>query len=641
MSTLTMQAIAELAQVKRPVVSMWRSRFAMSDTPFPAPMGGNPLLFDAGQVAAWLDETGHGNNTESRFEASLHSSLFQKLVDNIDAASTLLLLHELVGEPIAGLHPAEAAAALETRAEVSSVANSADAVIALADSALVSAVDELAEAGFSGCRVLDILVADFVKPGGPWANEALTSDGRDLLASVIAEIRRAQPLTIVPTGTGGQILAHALVDQLDEDERCDFSIRTSTFDQPCDRAAWRRLVADGWPANAIDNPGELLDDQQGRLHLMMMQNLRSDSGFFDSVENGLLDLGVDDVLLVVGPARLMVDADGAPRRQKLLVPASSYIAPLRYVARLPKGLSRFGGRRRLALWIFGRPDSSWTVVGAHSDTRMDIAACEAIAADAATAISPTADLHAHAFHSSVVRASSYIVRRPTLTVPVRVNAADESGERLARVWELDRGMLDGISLTAASEEPKQVGFTVATRELGRDLAGSRIPREHVGEAQPGWAHVVGPDEVRSPTHIGSIGIDRLVLESVAPRARLTEPGDVIYVSAGGPAAVIDHHGGHVVLAPARAFRCRDAEVDDRQLVPAVVAADIAAQQGTDRRTWQLRTVHVEEVAPLEELIRRTDQRRQQLLDQLNNVEELRTEIIDGLSERSLTTQQNL
>ena len=54
MATITMQGIADLAGVKRPVVSMWRKRFADSGNPFPAPLDNAKLKFDATEVGQWL-----------------------------------------------------------------------------------------------------------------------------------------------------------------------------------------------------------------------------------------------------------------------------------------------------------------------------------------------------------------------------------------------------------------------------------------------------------------------------------------------------------------------------------------------------------------------------------------------------------
>jgi hypothetical protein len=633
--TLTMQGIAELAQVQRPVVSMWRARFAASDFPFPAPEQEYPLRFDAGKVARWLQDTGHGKNVDVQGESPLHSSALECVTQNLDGASALLLLQQLRGEPLTELDPVDAVLTLEAH-EVDSVLDASTARDALDDNELREAVDELAEAAFSGCRVLDRLVGTFVAPGGPWANEALTSAGEDLLGTVIAEVQRAEPRSIVPAGPGGLLLASTLAKHVGEQDHWTLSYRDRAFDLPCARAAWRRLAAHGFPIERHDLLGGAKSSPSGVLHLLQWQDVATAAEFFGCIEDLLVEMSERDALIVVGPAHLMTDRQGDPGRRRLLVPSESYTAPLRYVARLPKGLSRFGGRRRLALWVFGQPSSTGTVVGSHSDTRTDVAARDAIAADVAAAISAIRDVHAHAFHSSTVLESSRFLRQTALIAPVARGVPVDGGERLARVWEFDRGFLERIDVSAAPARPAHIGLAQATRELGRDLAGARIPSEHIDTPESGRAIVIGPEEVRNPTLIGGRGIDRLTLEEVAPRARLTDPGDVIYVALGGPAAIVDYHGGHVVAAPARIFRCGDAESDDRQLVPAVVAADIAAQPGSDRDTWRLRTVPVGAVAAFTEIIRRTDHRRRRLIDELRGLDAFEAEIIDGLSAGSLT-----
>ena len=64
---MSMSEIAELARVKRPVVTTWRRRYP----DFPAPAGGDAMspLFDSGQVAEWL--IGTGRDPECRIEADL------------------------------------------------------------------------------------------------------------------------------------------------------------------------------------------------------------------------------------------------------------------------------------------------------------------------------------------------------------------------------------------------------------------------------------------------------------------------------------------------------------------------------------------------------------------------------------------
>ena len=77
---MTLSDVAALAQVQRPVVSMWRKRSAASAHPFPAPaaLDGGRELFDADQVGAWLEATGRGNNTEARYDAAAFAAPARK-----------------------------------------------------------------------------------------------------------------------------------------------------------------------------------------------------------------------------------------------------------------------------------------------------------------------------------------------------------------------------------------------------------------------------------------------------------------------------------------------------------------------------------------------------------------------------------
>src|SRR5262249_53663280 len=64
---MSMTEIADLARVKRPVVTTWRRRYP----DFPAPAAGDQMspLFDSRQVAEWLIAT--GRDPECRIEADL------------------------------------------------------------------------------------------------------------------------------------------------------------------------------------------------------------------------------------------------------------------------------------------------------------------------------------------------------------------------------------------------------------------------------------------------------------------------------------------------------------------------------------------------------------------------------------------
>src|SRR5699024_1601496 len=55
--------VAETAHVQRPVVSVWRRRYAGGDDPFPSPVRqrGQQPLFSAAEVASWVQRNGRGN----------------------------------------------------------------------------------------------------------------------------------------------------------------------------------------------------------------------------------------------------------------------------------------------------------------------------------------------------------------------------------------------------------------------------------------------------------------------------------------------------------------------------------------------------------------------------------------------------
>ena len=69
---IDLTGVARLADVQRPVASVWRTRFASSSDPFPqivSTSGGRPL-FDAMSVAHWLTRTDRGNNPDAVADAA-------------------------------------------------------------------------------------------------------------------------------------------------------------------------------------------------------------------------------------------------------------------------------------------------------------------------------------------------------------------------------------------------------------------------------------------------------------------------------------------------------------------------------------------------------------------------------------------
>ena len=100
--TLTLQDIADLARVRRPVVSMWRTRPRVRGQlmPFPNPIDASNGVerFSRDDVVAWLQRTGRGNNSEAHLDAPALSAPDGVSLEEL---VTLLCLHATTGEELA------------------------------------------------------------------------------------------------------------------------------------------------------------------------------------------------------------------------------------------------------------------------------------------------------------------------------------------------------------------------------------------------------------------------------------------------------------------------------------------------------------------------------------------------------------
>ena len=244
MPTVTMQSIADLTRVQRGVVSMWRTRFAGTPHPFPPSLSEDELLFDAQQVAAWLDASGKGNNPQAPLEVLLHSSQFEELRGDPETASVLFLLHDLVGGQLTEVRPEDVRDALAHRtSELLIPQHRLEGLWAQAE--LLSAVDELAEAAFSGRALLDRLVGSFSRPRGPWAREALTAPGITLVVEILRGLLELAPRRLDPQGPGALQQATELALALEDEDhpRCGVDLSAD-------------MTAASWAALPIPNPLE-------------------------------------------------------------------------------------------------------------------------------------------------------------------------------------------------------------------------------------------------------------------------------------------------------------------------------------------------------------------------------------------------
>ena len=648
--TLTMQQVAELAGVQRPVVSTWRRRTASSDAPFPAPLDPSSLVFDAGEVGRWLDETGRGNNREARADVALYSTLADKVAERLADSSALLLLHALSGSPLSESDPDELLQLL-AQADVDPVLSLTEAASALDDAVLVSRVDALVEAGVTATRVLGRLVRRQETIGSRLGAEALTEPGDRLATSVVAAVAEDSHRVLGPWGPGGLRLLARVVEAVPEPHLLRVVAPAEVTDS-VEMVLWRYVAALGVGLEPARSGADVLVVGQ-------WASAATDGAeaFFDELDRAVIGLEAGSAALVVAPAPLLVDrlSDPAPRRRVLGVESGGYLAPLRYVARLPAGMCRFGGRRRLALWALGHSatpgaERRFTTYGEHSAHSLDEAESRAVGHDIAAALRGGEVRRARAFLRSAHRVTEVVVSREALAVPLTDELVEDGGDALARLWERRDAsapeLFEGVDVEAAGPATDtSMPWAAATSgpdRPARVITGIRVPPA-VWAAGAGGIGVIGPNEVRGDAPVGSRTVDLVALVEGAPRSRLTEPGDVVFVTTTtptGPAAIIDAEGGNVVQAPARILRCLEPVDGRRRILPETAVRDIGASRGSDPRAWRLRTVAVDAVGPWRAVAARAAERRARLLRELAALDAVTTELSDGLAAGTLRVMQN-
>ena len=647
---LTMQQIADLAGVRRPVVSTWRRRFAGKPTAFPEPVDPAALLFDAHQVGRWLEETGRGKNREAGADAVLYSTLVDTVADRLADTSALLLLHALAGVPLSGSDPAELLMLL-AQADAESVLPLADAAAALEESELVAQVDVLVEAAVTATRVFARLVRRQETVDPRLGAETLTAGGDGLAVSVLTAVTEDSERLLAPWGPGGLRLVVRAVEGGNAGGRPRIVVPEGVTD-PVELLLWRYLVSLGCQLETPRPDAAVLTVGQ-----WAAAGVDGAEEFFDELDRVVIGVGAGSAALVLGPAPLLVDRlpDPAPRRRVLGVGSGGYLAPLRYVARLPAGMCRFGGRRRLALWALGHPvgpggERRFTTYGEHSAHALDAGECRAVGHDVAAALRGGGARRSHAFLRSAHRVTGSLLPREALAVPLSDELVEDGGDALARLWERRDAsapdLFEGVEVEAAgSATDRSVPWAAATTgpdRPARVITGVRIPPA-VWAAGAGGIGVIGPEEVRGEAPVGSRTVDLVALVEGAPRSRLTEPGDVVFVTTTtptGPAAIIDSEGGNVVQAPARILRCLAPSGGGRRILPETAVRDICASRGSDPRAWRLRTVVVDSVGPWRTVAARAARRRARLERELAALDAVTTELSDGLAAGTLRIMQN-
>ncbi len=674
---ISMPEIAELAGVRRPVVTTWRRRHK----DFPAPVAGDAgrPLFDGHQVAGWLLRTGRGEAEQVSTELSLHTlaalSPLLPARQLIAAVTALICLRHLGDdEPLAD-GTDDVMAATRSRA---AVADPDDEFLASEITqlpprlhTLPAQVDELVEAAWGCAGAFERVMRERSRFS---AADLLVTAVTPALARLMAELSGArelaqmdQSLVISDLSAGPGDLLTAVAEMLGADHSPMFTGAES--DDYLARLTRRRLLVHGIPAIDLDiRAGAQLPDEAGEPDAIITQipyapgEERSAADVLEKLDDVSLRLAPGRTAVVLGPADVLVAEltaySPAERRRSELVKGGMVEA----IIQLPGGLLPFRPGYQPALWVitssFSSPWAGRILLADVSDRPLTDDVVEGLAADVVTWRRDGYEPRAHARQFGTEELISELIEPPGSLTPRRprgTHAVTTSGHaRVARVAELQADLAAATTTKQTSlnseiaagslqaPERTTIGKLVARRRLAM-IKGTRLNDDDV--SADGHYVVISPEEVLGHRRLGAMMIDRSTLATSYRQARLTEPGDVIVTTSPVLAAIVDDAGFSVVSFPARAIRIPPTE--RAHFTPRVLAALLAASlsggrpAGAVRASYRLEDQPVPLLAPddllrLDELLARLYERTTRARQEIDALTELSKIATAGLADGTLT-----
>lgn len=685
---ISMPEIAELAGVRRPVVTNWRRRH--HDFPAPVDKHHSTLLFDAEQVVDWLASTGRGQRSELTAELRLHllTALAKpppgprvEAPPMLASITALICLRHLDGDEPLALPDDTSWRVLASLRDRAAKADPEDQLLRAEIEALGTEqgtlpqlVDELVEAAW-GCRRAyeRVLAARRRFAGAELEPDAVTAPLATLMAGLSGAREHAErygAVRVIDPAAGLGDLLMAVLDQLDED--VEVTVAATEPDPVLARLLRRRLAVNGLPdAERAVTAGPDLPDAGVDSGVLVTRlpylpkERRHQEDQLAALTSWVEHLGAGRSAVVIGPADLLTGPlppyHPAFRTRKQLLDDGWVEA----MVHLPGGAMPYRPGYETALWVLRQEAGSpWRdrVLLADVGDRPLAAVVDDLVMDVTTwrREGYLPEQH-HRAYGTQVRVADLARHRVRLTTQRPTSVRDGAPEQaVARVVELEAALDPTIASDAPA--PLRTGLAVhpaplsVTRDtiavLRRQRAlkvrpGTRLDPRHV--ARDGHHRVIGAPELTGERRAGSRTIDRLVLAERYPRAALTEPGDVVVTLTPRLGVFLDQEGFAVVEFPARALRILPDGAG--RFTPRVLAAVLAALPRvgfpTDRAAGavrpptrledvQLPLLPPAEVARLEELLATAEARQARARREIETVDELCRITTTGLVYGTLT-----
>lgn len=662
---MSLPEIAELAGVRRPVVTTWRRRHL----DFPAPVAASEArpLFNGHEVCSWLVETGRAARGEIEPDLRVYAlaAVAQQAGTHrlLDTASALLCLQHLDGEPLRDATSAELIARADAvdiddhllRSEIA--ADPGGAV------ALAHAVDDLVEAAWGARQAFERLLTVTSRHAGPPADR-LRPELLHLMAELSGASRHSEQAGSVRiadpwAGRGDLLLATASL--LSEAHTPVFV--AAERDEPTARLLRRRLRVRGFPAEDAIVEDRLGDDLPAPDVIVaalpyLPGETRSVSDTLNIVDDLSLWLAPGRTAVVLGPAQALtarLQPYSAEERLRARLLSSGVVEA---ILRLPGGMEPGRPGYDTALWVLtANPDPrarGWVLIGDVSDRDLSAEVVQECVTDVVTwhrdGYQPTAHSRRHLVQVAVRDLVEHpqslspkplpSVRERTVVTPRTIARLTELEAALARPRRTPEPVESGLVIAGQPDRQRETIGALARRGWLRLGQGSRIAAEHL--APDGHHRVLGASDLRAPSM--SPLIDRAILATEYPRATLTEPGDVLVTLTPEPAVHLDERGFAVIQFPVR--RLRVTWDGQTRLPPLVLAAllETAIQARTAGAVrpprklvdWELPVLTESTAQQLDALLKRLAARRREVRSELELLDETWRIVTTGITNATLT-----
>ncbi|MFC4603150.1 hypothetical protein [Rhodococcus kronopolitis] len=676
---LSKPAIAALAKVQRPVVTMWITRYRETTHPFPSPVTTQSRVdhYAADEVVQWIRSRGLGNSDTLVEDLALHAVLGHESTLPADAVlegvTALLCVKVLLGVQLAELDADDLLDEVDgldpddrfLYREVERLGGEVELLAAY--------VDTMVDAAYTPAEAFETLMRQRFRLGMRELSEsALRPAALGLAARIAAALTAEEGAVFVDPSVDGSDLLVTLRSLLPE--FTDAVAMSGWSDTAASRLARRRLVVHQWRMRPDSIDG---DGIAGPATFLMQfpapgAPILSDAQILSAIDDLALQMRDGQVAVIAGPASALVDPL-ADRDAESIRSALLRTDRVRAVLRLPEGqrVSRPG--LSTALWVLGSADVSvppadrWTVLADLGGAEIDEYVTEAALSDVLAAMGTQESRKAHAFRvggtypTAVPLASgSLLPPRPHRKPRPRTAGAELAGRVVHLVGDyregaarIDPRLTVPVEYRSADPKPTESAGLLARSQMLAVVPGNRIDAADLVDADAdtaaGVVRVIGTDEVLGHRALGTRGIDRLELTTRYPNGRYTEPGDIVFCTSPAFGVLVDVEGSSVVLAPARILRVTDPLASG--LVPELIAGHLRAtgigdrapgaiRRGKPWRSWEIPRIDPERVPAVTAALADLRHRRKAAEDLLATIERLTDTVVDGVGRGALVIAED-